>query len=121
MGVLIDSVEAGAFLDALPGVDDSVVIEVGREVPMPEDASLGVALLEGSEGLDEGELLLRGAVVDALTPLVDAPDVGDVDGVGVEALDAVADLILGQELVELALGADDVVVARGRPASGTES
>ena len=79
---------------------------------MPEDFGAGVGLLQLAERLSEGKLLLGCAVIDALALIVNATDVGDIDGLGIIALDTVAHLVLGEEAVKLAVRGDDIVVAR---------
>ena len=55
----------------------------------------------------------RGAVVEGLAVgQVDAAGVGHVDGAVVVALDTVGDLRLVEELVDNAVGGDDIVVTR---------
>lgn len=79
---------------------------------MPENLGAGVGLLQLAERLSEGKLLLGRAVIDALALIVNATDVGNIDGLRVKAFDTVANLILGEEVMKLAVGGDDIMVSR---------
>ncbi len=79
---------------------------------MPENLGAGVGLLQLAERLSEGNPLLRRSIIDALAIIVNATDVGDIDGLRIKSLDTVAHLVLGEEAVKLAVGGDDIVVAR---------
>ena len=79
---------------------------------MPENLGAGVGLPQLAERLSKGNLLLGCAVIDTLALIVNATDVGDIDGLRIKALDAVANLILGEEAVKLAVGSDDIMVSR---------
>jgi len=119
VAVFGDGIEAGALLDALPGVYDAVAVGVlGGDVAVSEDAGTGIACAQLAQQAHEGFLLRGGAVVDAPSLGVYAPDIGDVDAVVVVSLDTVAHEVFALGAYCAPVTLDDVVVARGFPAEG---
>lgn len=118
--VLFAGTEAGAFFDAFPWIDTAVVVLVGTDIAMAEDLGGGVKATEALEETAESGSLGVGAVVDGVGLAVavgvgDAAEVGDVDGGGVVASDAVGHGAVFAEALNGAAGQDDVVVAREGP------
>lgn len=60
------------------------------------------------------------AVIDRFAVGIDATDIGHVDGGGVVALDTIADMLDGEELVDTTIGVDDIMITRIGPAFSVE-